>query len=132
MRGLSADERLSGADAYRAVVAETERLSVELAESQWRSQLGRALFWSLLAELEGEGVSSLAASRMALRVAQACVLRLCRVEQREIPGLLGVGKRTADGDLKRWRRLMDSGDVQLAALRPLPPIPKPDERRASA
>jgi hypothetical protein len=135
MRGLceriaaqSCDERRSGPDAYRAVVAEAERSSVEQAEAKWRSQLGPALYWTLVAELEAEGVSSLDASRMALRVARACVLRLSSVEQRAIPGLLGVGERTCDSDLKRWRRLVDSGDVQLVALQPLPPIPRPDDR----
>jgi hypothetical protein len=127
MRALSADEWRSSPDAYAAFVAEAE-LSVERAESQWRSQLGPALYWTLVAELEAEGMSSIAASRMAMRVARACVLRLVGVEQREVAGLLGVGKRTADKDQARWRRVVEDGDVQRVGALPLPPIPKPGDR----
>jgi hypothetical protein len=145
MRALSADERRSSPtyravcstssgpepDAYAAFVAETE-LSVELTENRWRSQVGRVVYWSARGELEAEGMSSLDASRIGVRIARAAILRLGRVEQRAIPGLLAASKRTCDSDLKRWRRVIDSGAAERVGARPLPPIPKPDERVAVA
>jgi hypothetical protein len=126
MRALSADEWRSSPDAYAAFVAETE-LSVEQAENRWRSQVGRVVYWVVVAELEAEGKAPLDASRMAVRMARACVLRLFGAEQAAIPARLGIAKRTADKDLERWRRLVDSGDIRRVGARPLPPIPR-DER----
>jgi hypothetical protein len=117
----------SGPDAYAALLAETE-LRSDQAENRWRSQMAESFYWSLRAKFLGEGRGSQEASSRAMRGARAAVLRRLGVEQHEIPGLLGISKRTADADLKHWNQLVASGDVQRVGAQPLPPIPAADRQ----
>jgi len=93
------------------------------------SDLGRAVYFSLLEDLFDDGVTELAAHRIALRAARGAVLRMCGYQAVEFAPWLGVTPRTIKRDARRERELTDAGVIADAMGRPLPRVPvKPEEK----
>jgi hypothetical protein len=98
-----------GRDARIATGAQEAReglIAPPLAEPDQR-RLVWSVYWSVREALEADGRDWRTANRLATRAARATVLRFLGYEQSEVVNVLGVGKRTADGDLARWRAVVE-------------------------
>lgn len=106
--------------------SDLDRETVLASDGERGRLIGRAVYFSVLESLYDDGVTELAAHRIALRAARGVVLRTIGFQAVEFAPWLGVTPRTVKRDARQVRQL--DGKIADAMSRPLPRVPvKPEE-----